>query len=83
MVRKISEELIKCMEDIRKYVESRKSPREQINLKKRKVGILGGCVKKHPLPLKHAIRMIDKRKEKAIAKREMLASIGVSKKRSK
>ena len=83
MPRKIAEELKKCMDDIRKYVENSKPPREQINLKKKKVGILGGCVKKHRLPFKHAIRMIEKRKEKVIAKREMLASIGVSKKRSR
>lgn len=77
MRRRVSEELQECMREIEKLVESNKTAREVVNMKRKKVGELGGRAKKHVIPLKHAMRLKERRKTRETARRENMESMGI------
>lgn len=81
MAGRAAKELQEYMNQLERVVESAKTPREKISLARRKMERLGGHVKKHPVPLKHMMKRIEKKKASAAAERERLRSMGVCKKK--
>lgn len=76
-MKRIRDELQKCMREIERFVENSKTPRELINLKRRKIGMLGGHVKKDVIPLKRKMSLEEKRKQKKASKREEMECKGI------
>ncbi|AHL30157.1 uncharacterized protein Eint_100305 [Encephalitozoon intestinalis ATCC 50506] len=83
MPRKVQAELQECIKEIEKVIENSKTPKERITLKRKKMERLGGHVKKYTVPLNRIIQRIETKKASAIAERERLEFMGISKKKRK
>lgn len=81
MGKKIAEEIQEHLREIEKFVENSKTPRELINLRRRKVERLGGDVKKHHVPFKRMMHLKEKRKSERSTKKERMEAVGISYKR--
>lgn len=77
----MAEELQRYLKEIEKLVENSRTPRERINLKKRKIEKLGGHVKKQLVPLKRIIGLKERRMAEKASKREEMKSAGIPCKR--
>lgn len=76
-------ELDECMKDIKKYIEDNRSPREKINLLKRKVVFLGAETKKTTLNFNHIKMLKEHKKKKKMENKEKLKAAGVFKRHNK
>lgn len=81
MPRKVPKELQECIKEIENVIENSKTPKERIESKRKKMEMLGGYVKKRCIPLNCIMKSIERRKASAIAERERMESMGISKKR--
>lgn len=78
MKKKINAELERQMKEIEKLVESDKSPRELITLRRKRISRLGGAVKKYQVPFKKKLERREKLKVERTAKREAMRDVGIS-----
>jgi hypothetical protein len=75
-------ELDECMKDIQKYIEDTRSPKDRINLLKRKIVHLGADTRKCTLNFKHIKMLKEHKKKKNRDNKEKLKSAGVFNERS-
>lgn len=72
-----------CMEDIKRFVEEKRAPKDRINLLKRKIVYLKAETKKPFLNFKHIKMLKEHKKFKKDAAKEKLKAAGVFSKKRK
>lgn len=75
--------LDECMEDIKRYVEQKRAPKDRLNLLKRKIVYLKAETKKPFLNFKHIKMLKEHKKFKKETAKEKMKAAGVFSKKKK
>lgn len=83
MVRKMQQMLDKTFGEILEFIEKSKTPREQINFKRKQLQFLKADVHKPKMPFRRCMLSLERKKERRVANAQRKRDLGIVRKRKK